>query len=129
MPWPSSGRRAARCWTPPRRAEIEKLKARYRNIDFQLTDTQRILIETANTNMLEALRDAIIFTLLVILLFLGNFRAIVAALASIPMVFFATIAIRWMIGGDLNIVVYTAISPSCFPSSLLATSRSRSTAT
>ncbi len=91
------------------RSEIEKLKARYRNIDFQLTDTQRILIETANTNMLEALRDAIIFTLLVILLFLGNFRAIVAALASIPMVFFATIAIRWLTGGDLNIVVYTAI--------------------
>jgi len=91
------------------RIEIEKLKARYRNIDFQLTDTQRILIETANTNMLEALRDAIVFTLLVILLFLGNFRAIVAALVSIPMVFFATIAIRWLMGGDLNIVVYTAI--------------------
>lgn len=91
------------------RAEITKLKARYQNIDFQLTDTQRILIETANENMLSALRDAIIFTLLVILVFLGNFRAIIAALASIPMVFFATIAIRWMIGGDLNIVVYTAI--------------------
>ncbi len=91
------------------RAEIEKLKSRYRNIDFQLADTQRILIETANTNMLDALRDAIIFTLLVILLFLGNFRAIIAALVSIPMVFFGTIAIRWLMGGDLNIVVYTAI--------------------
>jgi multidrug efflux pump subunit AcrB len=91
------------------RAEIDKLKARYQNINFELTDTQRILIETANTNMLGALREAIIFTLLVILLFLGNFRAIIAALASIPMVFFATIAIRWMIGGDLNVVVYTAI--------------------
>jgi multidrug efflux pump subunit AcrB len=91
------------------RAEIAKLQARYANITFALTDTQRILIETANTNMLEALRDAIIFTLLVILLFLGNFRAIIAALASIPMVFFATIAIRWLTGGDLNIVVYTAI--------------------
>lgn len=91
------------------RAEIEKLKSRYRNIDFQLADTQRILIETANTNMLDALRDAIIFTLLVILLFLGNFRAIIAALLSIPMVFFSTLAIRWLMGGDLNIVVYTAI--------------------
>ena len=91
------------------RSEIKKLKARYKNIDFELADTQRVLIETANTNMLDALRDAIIFTLLVILLFLGNFRAIIAALASIPMVFFATIAIRWMLGGDLNLVVYTAI--------------------
>jgi hypothetical protein len=43
------------------------------------------------------------------LLFLGNFKAILAALASIPMVFFATLAIIWMRGGELNTVVYTAI--------------------
>lgn len=91
------------------RMEIEKLKTRYPNIRFQLSDTQRILIETANTNMLEALRDAVIFTLLVILVFLGNFKAVLAALASIPMVFFGTIAIIWMTGGELNIVIYTAI--------------------
>lgn len=91
------------------RQEIEKLQRRYSNINFVPADTQRNLIETANTNMLEALRDAIIFTLLVILFFLGNFRAIIAALASIPMVFFATIAIIGVSGGELNIVVYTAI--------------------
>jgi multidrug efflux pump subunit AcrB len=91
------------------RAVIENLKPRYPNIRFQLADTQRILIQTANTNMLEALRDAIIFTLLVILLFLGNLRAVIAALASIPMVFFATLAIIWMTGGELHLVIYTAI--------------------
>ncbi len=91
------------------RAVIAKLTPRYPNIRFELADTQRNLIQTANTNMLEALRDAIIFTLLVILLFLGNLRAVAAALASIPMVFFATLAIIWMTGGELNIVIYTAI--------------------
>ena len=91
------------------RAEVEKLKARYPNIRFELADTQHTLIQTANTNMLDALRDAIIFTLLVILLFLGNLRAVAAALASIPMVFFATIAIIWMFGGELNLIIYTAI--------------------
>ena len=91
------------------RAVIEELTPRYPNIRFELADTQRNLIQTANTNMLEALRDAIIFTLLVILLFLGNLRAVAAALASIPMVFFATLAIIWMMGGELNIVIYTAI--------------------
>lgn len=91
------------------RAVIAKLEPRYPNICFQMADTQRNLIQTANTNMLEALRDAIIFTLLVILLFLGNLRAVAAALASIPMVFFATLAIIWMFGGALNIVIYTAI--------------------
>lgn len=91
------------------RKEIEKLKVRYPNIHFELADTQHNLIQTANTNMLDALRDAIIFTLLVILLFLGNLRAVTAALVSIPMVFFATIAVIWMFGGELNLIIYTAI--------------------
>lgn len=91
------------------REVMDTLQPRYANIHFELADTQRTLIETANTNMLDALRDAVIFTLLVILLFLGNLRAVTAALASIPMVFFATLAIIWMTGGELNMVIYTAI--------------------
>ena len=91
------------------RAEIEKLKKLYPNIDFSISDTQRDLIETANSNMLDALRDAVLYTLIVILIFLGNFRAIIAAGVSIPMVFFATMAFIWLTGGELNIVVYTAI--------------------
>lgn len=91
------------------REEMSKLKLRYPNINFEISDTQRDLIEQANTNMLEALRDAIIYTLLVILLFLGNFRAIIAAGLSIPMVFFSTLAIVWLTIGELNIVIYTAI--------------------
>lgn len=91
------------------RSEMKKLEVKYPNIKFQIADTQRDLIEQANTNMLEALRDAVIYTLLVIMLFLGNFRAIVAAGLSIPMVFFSTMAIIWLTGGELNIVIYTAI--------------------
>jgi len=91
------------------REQLKELKKLYPNIDFSISDTQRDLIETANTNMLEALRDAIIYTLLVIMIFLGNFRAIIAAGLSIPMVFFATMAIIWLMGGELNIVIYTAI--------------------
>jgi multidrug efflux pump subunit AcrB len=91
------------------RAEMLKLEQKYPNIRFEISDTQRDLIEQANDNMLEALRDAIIYTLLVIMLFLGNFRAIIAAGISIPMVFFSVIGIIWMSGGELNIVIYTAI--------------------
>jgi len=91
------------------RMEMAKITARYPKIKVQIADTQRTLIETANTNMLDALRDAVIFTLLVILLFLGNLRAVVAALVSIPMVFLTTIAIIWAGGGELNIIIYTAI--------------------
>ena len=91
------------------RKEMKNLEAKYPNIKFEIADTQRDLIEQANDNMLEALRDAVIYTLLVIMLFLGNFRAIIAAGISIPMVFFSTMAIIWLMGGELNIVIYTAI--------------------
>jgi len=91
------------------RASIENLKAKYPNINFEISDTQRDLIEQANDNMLDALRDAIVYTLIVIMIFLGNFRAIIAAGVTIPMVFFSTIAIIWLSGGGLNIVIYTAI--------------------
>jgi len=91
------------------RKQMKILQEKYPNINFEISDTQRDLIKTANTNMLEALRDAIIYTLIVLLFFLGNFRAILAAALSIPMVFFATIAIIWLSGGELNIVIYTAI--------------------
>ena len=91
------------------RAQMKKLKMQYPNIEFEISDTQRSLIEQANDNMLEALRDAIIYTLIVIMIFLGNFRAIIAAGLSIPMVFFSTMAIIWMTGGELNLVIYTAI--------------------
>jgi multidrug efflux pump subunit AcrB len=91
------------------REQIELLKKTYPNIQFEIVDTQRDLIETANTNMLEALRDAIIFTLIVLLFFLGNLRAIAAAAVSIPLVFLGTIGVIWLSGGELNIVVYTAI--------------------
>ncbi|MDD3723189.1 MAG: efflux RND transporter permease subunit [Lutibacter sp.] len=91
------------------RAEMEKLEAEYPNINFEISDTQRNLIEVANSNMLDALRDAMILTLIVVLFFLGNFRAFIAAGLSIPMVFFSTIAVIWLTGGELNIVIYTGI--------------------
>lgn len=91
------------------RAAMKKMELRYPNINFTISDTQRTLILQSNSNMLGALRDAIIYTLIVILLFLGNFRAIIAAGLSIPMVFFSVIAIIWLTGGELNIIIYTAI--------------------
>lgn len=91
------------------RAEMKKLEAEYPNIQFTISDTQHDLIQLSNSNMLAALRDAIFFTLIVVLFFLGNFRAIIAAGLSIPMVFFSVIAVIWLGGGELNIVIYTAI--------------------
>lgn len=91
------------------RAAMKKLEVQYPNVHFEIADTQRDLIQLSNDNMLIALRDAIFYTLIVILFFLGNFKAIIAAAITIPMVFFSTMAVIWLTGGSLNIVIYTAI--------------------
>jgi len=88
---------------------MKEIEAKYPNIKVTISDTQRTLVETSNSNMLDALRDAIIYTLLVLLIFLGNFRALIAATLSIPMVFFGTLSFLYLTGAGLNIVIYTAI--------------------
>ena len=91
------------------REEMKKIEQKYPNIKVTIADTQRTVVETANLNMLEALRDAIIFTLMVLLIFLANLRALAAAAISIPMVFFGVLAFLYLTGGELNIIIYTAI--------------------
>lgn len=59
--------------------------------------------------MLEALRDAIIMTSLVILFFLANFRQMLIASLSIPFVYLTTIAIMWFIGLEFNIITLSGI--------------------
>jgi multidrug efflux pump subunit AcrB len=91
------------------RKVMDEKKQEYPSLKVEISDTQRTLVETSNDNMLEALRDAIIYTLLVLLIFLANFRALIAAAISIPMVFFGVLAFLYLTGGGLNIIIYTAI--------------------
>ncbi len=91
------------------RSAMKGLSVKYPHINFEISDTQRDLVKQSNGNMLEALRDAIIYTLIVLIFFLGNFKAIIAAGLSIPMVFLSTIAFIWLSGGGLNLIIYTAI--------------------
>jgi multidrug efflux pump subunit AcrB len=91
------------------REAMKQLEAQYPNIDFQISDTQRELVETANENMLEALRDAIVYTLIVMFFFLGNLRAILTAGLTIPLVFLGTLTVIYLTGGEMNIIIYTAI--------------------
>ncbi|MEW5791159.1 MAG: efflux RND transporter permease subunit [Pseudomonadota bacterium] len=90
-------------------AQLPLLEARYPQLDFAVSDTQDELIEDSNRNMVDALRDAIIFVALVILLFLANWRAVLTALISIPLVFLLTLAVLWLMGKELNILVMTGI--------------------
>ena len=90
-------------------AKLPELKARYPGLEIAIADTQGELIKTSNDNMMEALRDAILFTSIVILFFLGNWRAVVTALISIPLVFLITLSVLWLTGKEMNTIVLTAI--------------------
>ncbi len=90
-------------------AKLPDLKARYPGLEIAIADTQGELIEDSNSNMMEALRDAILFTSVVILFFLGNWRAVTTALISIPLVFLITLAVLWLTGWEMNTIVLTAV--------------------
>jgi len=88
---------------------LKDMKVRYSNIQFEIADTQEELIETSNSNIIDALRDAIIFVSIVMLFFLSNWRAVVISFISIPLVFLLTLATLWLMGKELNLTVMTGI--------------------
>ena len=89
--------------------KLVELKAKYPNIDFEITDTQKETIEQSTTNMFESLRDAIVMSTIVVFLFLASFRQILVVLVTIPLVYASTIALMWLVGIDFNVVTLTAI--------------------
>ena len=89
--------------------ELQKLKAKYPNISFEISDTQRETIEQSTNNMFESLRDAIVMSTIIVFLFLASFRQILVVLVTIPLVYLSTIALMWAVGIDFNVVTLTAI--------------------
>ncbi|WP_293446428.1 efflux RND transporter permease subunit [Persephonella sp.] len=88
---------------------IPELKKEFPSIGFEISDTQEKIIRLSNLNMLEALRDAIIMTAIVIFFFLSNIRQMIIAGLSIPFVYSITIGIMWLLDMEFNIVTLTAI--------------------
>ena len=79
-------------------AYLPQLKAKYPFINFAISYTQKHLITLSVENMLEALRDAIIVTVILIFLFLGNLRAMLLCAISIPFTYLITFAVMWLCG-------------------------------
>ena len=85
------------------------LQENYPAIHFAITDTQGTLIRTTIDNMSVALRDAIMLTVLVVFLFLGNLRITLLAAIAIPFTYLITFAVLWLIGYELNMIVLTGV--------------------
>ncbi len=88
---------------------LPTLQANYPGIDFTISDTQGTLIRTTIENMQGALREAILLTVLVVFLFLGNMRVTLLAAISIPFTYLITFAVLWLIGYELNMIVLTGV--------------------
>ncbi len=88
---------------------LGEFQAKYPNINFEVSDTQKETIEQSTMNMFDALRDAIIMSTIVVFLFLASFRQILVVLVTIPLVYASTIALMWLVGIDFNVVTLTAI--------------------
>jgi len=90
-------------------AAMPEIQAKYPELDFKVADTQKTIIETSISNMVDALRDAIIMTVGVIFLMLANIRISLLAAISIPFTYFLTFAVMYLFGYELNIVTLTAV--------------------
>ena len=88
---------------------LPQLEKTYPGIEFSIPDTQGDLIELSVGNMLDALRDAIIMTVIVIFLFLADLRGMLLAAISIPFTYLMTFAIMWLIGYEFDMVTLTAV--------------------
>jgi multidrug efflux pump subunit AcrB len=88
---------------------LPELERTYPGIAFSIPDTQEGLIEQSVGNMLDALRDAIIMTVLVIFLFLADWRGMTLAAVSIPFTYLLTFGVMWLGGYEFNMVTLTAI--------------------
>lgn len=90
-------------------AALPGLEKSFPSIEFSIPDTQGDLIHLSVGNMLDALRDAIIMTVIVIFLFLADLRGMALAAISIPFTYLLTFAVMWLIGYEFNMVTLTAV--------------------
>jgi len=88
---------------------LPDLEQAYPEITFSIPDTQGTLINLSVGNMLGALRDAVIMTVLVVFLFLADLRGMTLAAIAIPFTYLLTFAVMWLIGYEFDMVTLTAV--------------------
>ncbi len=88
---------------------LPKLKQQFPGIEFSIPDTQGTLIRLSIGNMIDALYDAVIMTVLIIFLFLADVRGATLTAISIPFTYVLTFAIMWLIGYEFDMVTLTAV--------------------
>ena len=90
-------------------AALPAIRAQFPMLGIDKADTQLRLIDLTVDNMLGALRDALIMTVLVILLFLADTRAAFITALSLPFTYLLTFLVMKLIGYEFNMITLTAV--------------------
>jgi multidrug efflux pump subunit AcrB len=85
------------------------LERQYPGLVFSIADTQGELIHASVSNMVDALRDAIIMTVIIIFLFLADLRGMLLAGISIPFTYLITFSFMWIFGFQFDMVTLTGV--------------------
>ncbi len=91
------------------KAYLPQLAVNYPDIAFEITQDQQPLIDINMRGMLLSIIQAVIFTVVVIFLFLAETRAALVAGISIPLSFLFTLAVLWFTPYTLNMVTLSGL--------------------
>ena len=91
------------------KAEIENLEREFPDLEFHITDDQSDLVRLVINNMASTLLIGVLLTILVIFLFLDNWRSTLAVTISIPTTFVLTLALMRAFNLSLNMVTMTGL--------------------
>jgi CzcA family heavy metal efflux pump len=89
--------------------EIASLERQFPELKFTITDDQSDLVNIVINNLSSSLRIGIILTMILIFLFLNNWRNTLAVSVSIPLTFLLTLALLKLFGLTLNSTTMTGL--------------------
>ncbi len=88
---------------------LPALQKRFPQVKIAVADTQERIINLSVSNLKESLKEAVIFTVLVIFLMIADLRSAAITGISIPFTYFLTFAVMWLAKIQFNMVTLTAV--------------------
>ncbi len=88
---------------------LPKIRKMFPQVNIKVADSQERIINLTVSNLKDSLRDAIIFTVLVIFLMISDLRSALITGVSIPFTFFLTFTIMWLSKMEFNMITLTAV--------------------
>jgi TolC family type I secretion outer membrane protein len=91
------------------KAAFPELKKEFGDIEFEITDDQEPLIDLNVSGMRSSLMQAVVLTVVIILMFLANLRAAAVVSVSIPLAFLSAMCVLWFSPFTLNMVTLSGL--------------------